>query len=85
MEAMNIAIETLIGEYRAQLDGRLTDRGRIVDHLLDLRLVSGESPVFQAEVDALLANVPGLTVVETTWWAEQLDRLSALADATPVA
>lgn len=85
MEAMNIAIETLIGEFREQLDGRLTDRQRIIDQLLDLRLVSSESPEFQGEVDALLGNVPGLTVVETSWWEHQLDRLSATASAAPVA
>lgn len=85
MEAMNIAIETLIGEFREQLDGRLTDRQRIIDQLLDLRLVSSERPEFKGEVDALLGNVPGLTVVETSWWEHQLDRLSDTASAAPVA
>ena len=85
MEAMSMAIETLIEEFRASLSGRLTDRQRIVDALLDLRLVSGEHPALRSEVDGLLANVPGLTVVETTWWREQLDRLGAVASATPVA
>jgi hypothetical protein len=85
MEAMSIAIETLIEEFRDQLDGRLTDRQRIIDHLLDIRLVSGEQPALRAEIDSLLANVPGLTVVETQWWREQLDHLSAVADAAPVA
>ena len=85
MDAMSIAIETLIEEFRAQLNGRLTDRQRIVDALLDLRLESGEHPAFRSEVDGLLANIPGLTVVETTWWQEQLDRLSGVASATPVA
>lgn len=84
MEAMSIAIETLIEEFRDQLDGRLTDRQRIIDHLLDLRLVSGEHPAMRGEVDHLLANVPGLTVVETQWWREQLDRLGEVADAAAV-
>lgn len=85
MEAMSIAIETLIEEFRDQLDGRLTDRQRIIDHLLDLRLVSGEQPALRSEIDGLLGNVPGLTVVETEWWREQLDRLSTVAGAAPVA
>jgi hypothetical protein len=85
MEAMSIAIETLIDEFREQLDGRLTDRQRIIDHLLDLRLVSGEHPELRTEVDGLLGNVPGLTVVETQWWRDQLDRLSGVAAAAPVA
>lgn len=84
MAAMSIAIETLIDEFKAQLDGRLTDRQRIIDHLLDLRLASDEEPALKGEVDHLLANVPGLTVVETAWWRTQLDRLSDAADATPV-
>jgi hypothetical protein len=85
MEAMSIAIETLIEEFRDQLDGRLTDRQRIIDHLLDLRLVSGEQPALQSEIDGLLGNVPGVTVVETEWWRQQLDRLSDMAEAAPVA
>lgn len=85
MEAMSLAIDTLIHEFRSQLDGRLTDRQRIIDHLLDLRLVSGEHPALRAEVDGLLANVPGLTVVETTWWRDELDRLAQVLDAAPVA
>jgi hypothetical protein len=85
MEAMSIAIETLIEEFQDQLDGRLTDRQRIIDSLLDLRLVSGEHPGLRSEVDGLLGNVPGLTVVETQWWREQLDRLAGVAAATPVA
>jgi hypothetical protein len=85
MEAMSIAIETLIEEFRDQLDGRLTDRQRIIDHLLDLRLVSGEQPALQSEIDGLLGNVPGVTVVETEWWRQQLDRLSDVAEAAPVA
>lgn len=84
MEAMSIAIETLIDEFKTQLDGRLTDRQRVIDHLLDLRLVSGDHPALQGEVDQVLANVPGLTVVETQWWRTQLDRLSDTADAAPV-
>jgi hypothetical protein len=84
MEAMSIAIDTLIDEFREQIDGRLTDRGRVIDHLLDLRLVSGENPSMRTEVDELLANVPGLTVVETAWWSETLDRLSDVNEATPV-
>lgn len=85
MDAMTIAIETMIDEFKVQLDGRLTDRQRIIDHLLDLRLVSAEHPVLLAEVDRLLANVPGLTVVETSWWSSELERLSAVVAAAPVA
>ena len=85
MEAMSIAIDTLIEEFRDRLDGRLTDRQRIIDSLLDLRLVSGEQPALRSEIDGLLANVPGLTVVETQWWREQLDNLEAVANSAPVA
>jgi hypothetical protein len=85
MEAMGMAIETLISEFRQQLHGRLTDRQRVIDQLLDLRLVSEGRPEFRSAVDALLGSVPGLTVVETDWWRLELDRLAAVYDAAPVA
>lgn len=65
-----------IAELRAQLDGKLVDRNRVIDHLLDFRL-DAETDEARATVDRLLSSVPGLTVVESTWWSDALDEIEA--------
>lgn len=72
----------LIAELKSKIDGELIDRGRVTDHLLDLRLCS-DRPGFTALVDELLADLPGRSVVETSWWSEALDRLAAQVSVLP--
>ncbi len=74
--------ENVIQDIRNQIDGQLVDRGRVIDHLLDLRIAGGDDG-FTAIVDELLSDVPGKTVVETEWFAAALDRLSAAAAPQP--
>jgi hypothetical protein len=78
-----IAISKRIATLRAAIDGQLSDRNRIIDHLLDLRL-EFEAPGLVAVIDELLSDVPGLTVVENEWWAASLDRLSMAAEPTTI-
>ena len=76
-------LKARVGELRSAISGQLSDRNRVIDHLLDLRLES-ESPGLVATIDELLADVPGLTVVENTWWVGALDKLEAAAAPTVV-
>lgn len=67
-------INARVAELRSAMSGQLSDRNRIIDHLLDFRLDS-DSPGFISTIDELLSEVPGLTVVENTWWSGALDKL----------
>jgi len=77
------AISERLAVLRAAIDGQLSDRNRIIDHLLDMRL-DFASPGIVAVIDELLSDVPGLTVVENEWWAGALDRLSLAAEPTVI-
>ena len=78
-------IETQVQILQDQIDGLLVDRGRIIDDLLDLRLESAERSDMMAEIDKILTDVPGLTVVEGQWWSDTLDTLLAVAKKVPAA
>jgi hypothetical protein len=76
---MGPVITNLIEELKHDTGEQLIDRGRVLDHLLDLRLAAGDQTTFVALIDELLANIPGKSVVEAAWWSETLDRLADLA------
>ncbi|HSL57888.1 MAG TPA: hypothetical protein VK866_08615 [Acidimicrobiales bacterium] len=74
------AVVAAIDRIRASLDGELVDRSRVVDHLLDLRLLAaddGATLSTVAAVDQLLVDLPGRTLVERTWVDDALTRLAA--------
>lgn len=77
-----IQIAELIAGLKSKIDGELIDRGRVTDHLLDVRL-SSDRPGLTALVDELLADLPGRSVVETSWWSDALDQLAAQATVLP--
>jgi hypothetical protein len=70
-----------IGELIEAVDGTLLDRSRVVDALLDLRLLADDEPAFQAAIDALLGAVPGRSLVEAAWYVDALSGLAALEEA----
>lgn len=67
-------IKRRVTTLRAGIHGQLSDRNRVIDHLLDLRLDT-DDPGLVATIDELLSTLPGLTVVENSWWQEALDRI----------
>ncbi len=77
------ALDQRIATLRAAIDGQLSDRNRVIDHLLDLRL-EFDTPGLVAVIDDLLSDVPGLTVVENQWWGAALDQLSMTAEPTSI-
>ncbi len=86
MEAVTIEHTELtqrVAEIRAAINGQLSDKGRTVDHLLDMRL-DFEAPGIVAMIDELLIEMPGLTVVENSWLSGALDRLELAASPTAV-
>ena len=80
-------LETTIRALRDTVDGMVCSRSRVIDGLLDLRLVAdGRSDMVEL-LDTALTEVPGRTTVPADWWREQLDmiELAALNSAEPVA
>ncbi|MFN3214867.1 MAG: hypothetical protein ACE367_00050 [Acidimicrobiales bacterium] len=69
----------LISEWAAEPPQTLVPRKLVIDRLLDLRNMVTASR--RADVDAILADVPGVTVVEGRWWAAQLATLAIGLDA----
>lgn len=63
------AVVAAVTRIRESLDGEVVDRGRVVDHLLDLRLLAADdgATLAVAAVDRLLADLPGRTLVERSW------------------
>lgn len=76
-------VESLIEQFRSNIDGQLSDKSRVIDHLLDLRLEVADRPGVVAEIDRLLADVPGLTTVENSWWSAALDDLELALAVVP--
>ncbi len=87
---MELVITNLIAELRtaelvAAAPGQLIDRGRIIDHLLDLRLEATADSSLVTMIDGILADVPGKSVVELVWWRETLDQIGDAAECLPTA
>jgi hypothetical protein len=78
-------VASLIAQFRSEIHGQLSDRRRVMDHLLDLRLSMQDQPAVVAEVDRLLGELPGLTTVENEWWGDGIDALERALEtvATP--
>ncbi len=81
---MNV-IEQVLTTLRSEIQGQLIDRGRVMDHLLDLRADSRDVAPLVDVIDQLLAELPGVSVVETSWWGAALDRLADAAGTVPAA
>jgi hypothetical protein len=72
--------QSMIDGWVSQLSSGLMSRRIVIDQLLDLRNLLGDEPFAVASIDELLSNVPGITVVESDWWNEELLRLQRLVD-----
>lgn len=71
------AIDLIATWVAEDVNDGLISRKLVIDRLLDLRnLLSGPDLM---GVDAILVDVPGVTVVESSWWREQLDWLERFA------
>lgn len=57
------------------IDGELMSKSRVVDGLLDLRLVGADKPLFVAAIDQALVDIPGRTTVTNGWWVTTLEDL----------
>ncbi len=75
--------QQLIKQIRSEMHGQLSDRRRVMDHLLDIRLEMSDQPAVVAEVDRMLADLPGLTTVENEWLGRALDELELTVSALP--
>lgn len=76
-------IKSRVAMLRARINGQLSDRNRVIDHLLDIRLDTGD-PAMVFVVDELLSSVPGLTVVDNSWWSDALDRIERATEPSTV-
>lgn len=63
----------LIAAWAEEEPQTLVSRKLVIDRLLDLRNVVQDDA--RSAIDAILADVPGVTVVEGTWWNLQLETL----------
>lgn len=75
-----------IRSIREAVDGDVCSRSRVMDSLLDLRLVAAGRHDVVDLVDAALRDLPGRTMVPADWWRDRLDllELSSLNPAEPV-
>ncbi len=75
---MSTQFENFIEELIIAINGEVIDRSRVADRLLDLRNEAGSPGIVDA-VDDLLRNLPGRTMVVTSWWREALEGLRLVA------
>lgn len=64
-----------IAIHRETISGEYTSATRIIDALLDLRLMAADMPALTELIDSMMAEVPGWFVATNVWWTEQLDRI----------
>lgn len=69
-----LVLERLAGA-RAGMSGDFVSVSRVVDTLLDLRLLCGMGAEDVAEIDTIMTSIPGRSVAANEWWLEQLHRL----------
>ncbi|KAA0233145.1 MAG: hypothetical protein JJLCMIEE_02735 [Acidimicrobiales bacterium] len=72
---MTVETRDLINELIMYLDGQVSGRARVIDQLLDIRLAAAGNDELTAEVDCILADMPGVTVVENGWVLSRLEEL----------
>jgi hypothetical protein len=65
----------LLAGWTGEEPQTLVSRKLVIDRLLDLR--NAVDAASRAHIDAILADVPGVTVVEGTWWITQLTTLES--------
>lgn len=63
----------LIATWADDNDQGLVSRKLVIDRLLDLRNLASDRDL--VAIDAILADVPGLTVVEARWWHRTVQHL----------
>ena len=76
-------LESTIQGLRADVDGAVLSRSRVIDALLDIRIDAAARSDIVTAVDQALADVPGKNMVSADWWREQLDMLE-LVSINPV-
>lgn len=59
---------------------KLIDRSKVIDGLLDLRLIALGSPQLLSTIDKMLRTAPGKSLVEAVWFNDMLVELSTLAE-----
>lgn len=71
---MDSMVQEIIKQYIAESDSssQLVDRAKIIDKLLDIRLMVEGNPELLIKLDRILAQVPGVTVVSLIWWRSAL-------------
>lgn len=74
-------VQQVISEMLNIEQGQLVNKSRVVDNLLDIRLAASANGdiFFVSEIDKILNQVPGVTVVASAWWIETLTDLQELA------
>ena len=72
-------LENHIRALRDDVDGEVCSRSRVMDALLDLRLVADGRHDLIEQVDQALRDLPGKTMVPAAWWRERLDDFELIA------
>ncbi len=71
-------VEELIEAFQSQIQGQLVEKGRVSDHLLDLRLAAAGDSYLTAKIDSYLGSVPGVTTVSAQWWRKTLSDIQEM-------
>lgn len=74
---MTVETHDLINELIMYLDGQVSGRARVIDQLLDIRLAAMGDDELTAEIDRMLSDLPGVTVVENAWVLGRLEDLKS--------
>jgi len=69
----------------ADEDSQLVSRSKVIDHLLDVRLMADTNADLVSRVDRVLSQVPGVTVVSLIWWRSTLADLHEISKPSSIA
>lgn len=74
-------LQAKVALAESAINGEFSSTGRVVDELLDLRLVATGRPLVINRIDRAIREVPGRTLVPNNWWRAQLHSISQMLPA----
>jgi hypothetical protein len=63
----------LVDEWMTESVTGVVSRSLVIDRLLDLRALVSSNPTLLQDTNVALSNIPGVNLVDATWWLEALD------------
>lgn len=68
----------LVDEWMSESVTGVVSRSLVIDRLLDLRALVSSDQTLLREANVALSNIPGVNLVDASWWLETVDTFDEL-------